>query len=153
MLILSPLGVHLHQRGLHILISCIAHKPALLMLLWQPLCPVPDLERRATFTSLHAEFLGTPALTIVSKALNLNCSCQPQSRIRRSNKTKSSWFHELGGRSAQTFLAQVKYLTAALLTLGLPIAHWAGGGRFESPKTNGCYYLDAPKQFSQSLVS
>lgn len=55
---------------------------------------------------------------IVSKALNLNCSYQPQSRIRRSNKTKSSWFHELGGRSAQTFLAQVKYLTAALLTLG-----------------------------------
>lgn len=113
-------------------------------------CGVFRNSRKAFAQHCH-RLPGCP--TIVSKALNLNCSYQPQSRIRRSNKTKSSWFHEPGGRSAQTFLAQVKYLTAALLTLGLPIAHWAGGGRVESPKTNGCYYLDAPKQFSQSLVS
>lgn len=87
--------------------------------------------------------------TIVLKALNLNSSYQPQSRIRRSNKTKSLSFHELRGRAAQTLLAQVKYLTAPLLTLGHLSLTEDGGGCAESPKTNGSYYRDAPKQFSR----
>lgn len=82
------------------------HNLPLLMLLWQQLCPASDLEKTATIT---------PSLL---KALNPNCTYQPLSRIHQSNKTKSYSLHELGGRAVQTFLAQVKYLTAPLLTLG-----------------------------------